>query len=80
MKYVITRSNRYFDEDPKCPNAQKEIVPMDGVLVEAYTININTMEELHQLIEKVGHPIVVFFKSNWGFDIPELEIYDGYRE
>lgn len=80
MKYVVTRSSYYFDVNPVCPGAQKEIVPMDGVLTEAYTVEINTTEELNQLVEKVGHPIIVFSKSNWGFELPELEIYDGYRE
>jgi hypothetical protein len=80
MKYIVTRSNGYPNDNPKCPGAQKEIIPLKGELTEAYTVEISSLEELHQLISKVGHPIIVFTKSNWGFDNPELEIYDTCRE
>ena len=80
MKYVVTRSNCYPGENPECPGAQKELIPKDGNLSEAYTIEVNSLEELHQLGNKVKHPIIVFTNPCWGFDIPELEIYDGYRE
>jgi hypothetical protein len=80
MKYVVTRTSDFWGENPQCPNAQKEIVQKDGELVEAYTIELNTLEELCNLSKEVGNPIIVFTKSGWGFDIPELEIYDDYRE
>lgn len=79
MKFAVTRSNGLFD-DPKCPGAEKEIIEKYGTLEEAYTIEINTMEEFLQLVKKVKHPIIVFDASDWGYNIPELEIYDGYRE
>ena len=80
MKYVVTRTCGWWDENPQCPNVQKEMVQMDGKLVEAYTIELNTIEELYNLSKEVDNPIIVFTESDWRFDIPELEIYDGYRE
>lgn len=80
MKYVVTRTSDWWDENPQCPNAQKEMVQKDGKLVEAYTIALNTLEELNNLSKEVNSPIIVFANSGWGFDIPELEIYDGHRE
>ena len=80
MKYVVTRTCTWWSENPQCPNAKKEMVQKDGKLVEAYTIELNTLEELDNLSKEVDNPIIVFAESEWGFDIPELEIYDGYRE
>jgi len=80
MKYLVTRTSCWWDKNPQCPNAQKEMVQMNGKLVEAYTIELNTIEELYNLSKEVDNPIIVFTESGWGFDIPELEIYDGYRE
>ena len=80
MKYVVTRSNCYPWENPECPGAQKELIPKDGNLSEAYTLEVNSLEELNNLSKEVDNPIIVFAESEWGFDIPELEIYDEYRE
>ena len=80
MKYVVTRTNCGYDENPECPGAQKEMIPSTWGLKEAYTIEISSLEELHQLSKKVECPIIVFIESNLGCDLPELEIYDGYRE
>ena len=80
MKYVVTRSNYSPRENPKCPGTQKEMVSKNGNLVEAYTIELNSLEELSALSEKVESPIMVYSESWYGFDIPELEIYNGYRE
>lgn len=79
MKYVVTRSNCYPGENPKCPGVQKELIEKEGELIESYTIDINTTEELLKLIKDVGHPIIVF-EHGYGKTLPELEIYDEYRE
>lgn len=78
MKYIVTRTSQY--DNPYCPNAQKEIVSRNGILEEAYTVEINSLEELHKLIDSVEYPIVLFTKVGWGYDLPKLEIYDDYRE
>lgn len=80
MKYVVTRTSKFYNEDPKCSGVEKEMVIRKKELVEAYTIKLDSLEDLHQLEKEVKHPIIVFTKSDWGFELPELEIYDSYRE
>ena len=80
MKFIVTRSNVFPGDNPKCPGIEKELVERDGDLEEGYTIEINTIEELLQFSKKIEYPIIVFDPSAWGYAIPELEIYDGYRE
>ena len=80
MKYVVTRSSCWGDEDPQCPGSAVEMVSRDKKLEAAYTVEIGSLEELHQLSKKVGNSIIVKPNAGWDFDIPELEIYDAYRE
>lgn len=80
MKYVITRTSSGLLEYPDCPNAQKELISHYGELVEAYTLEIDSLEDLHALSVIVGSPVIVFPKPYYGFDLPALEIYDYYRE
>lgn len=41
-------------------------------------IEINTIEELWNFRLKQGNPIII--NTTWPDELPELEIYDGYRE
>lgn len=70
MKFVITRTSCYNDEQP-CEDA-KWNGEIDEWGSKIWTIEINSVEELLALKGKVGCPIIV--GSN------NLEIYDGYRE
>jgi hypothetical protein len=100
MKYVITRTSNYSEEeDPKVEGAVKETLPYHyneldrtifgkrqymparDVMRECWTIELNSLEELHDLISKYGE-IVVFGldKEGRGFKLPTIEIYDNYRE
>jgi hypothetical protein len=79
MKFTVTRSSIWCEDDPKCPGVQKELIEKEGELIEAYTIDINTLDELLKLIKDVGHSIIVF-EHGYVSPLPELEIYDGYRE
>lgn len=47
------------------------------------TIKIASMEELHEFIQVVGHPVVIDSKTEIVekfIDLPCIEIYYGYRE
>jgi hypothetical protein len=91
MKYLVTRTSTYggYSEDPKVKGVQKEILPYTRIsseeisvdLVEAYTIEINSLEALHRFIEYYG-PIIVSnpVKGGHGFQLPEIEVYDACRE
>lgn len=89
MKYIITRTSNWGDENPKANGVQKEILPYvyDSKnkieeLKEAYTTNIDSLEELHRFIKDCGYPVIVSNsgKQGYGFQLPTIEIYDDYRE
>lgn len=80
MKYIVTRTLEDWEDNPRCEGTVKETVVMYGREEKVYTIELNTLEDLHNLMKKVGHPIIVFEKSEYNLDLPMLEIYDGYRE
>jgi hypothetical protein len=89
MKYVVTRTSEWVEDNPKVKGVQKEILPYiygskDKIeeLREAYTIEIDSLEVLHQFIKDCGCHIVVSnpSKQGYGFQLPEIEVYDTYRE
>ena len=93
MKYVVTRTSVFGGEDPKVNGVQKELLPYTpnpwygerigpDELVEAYTIELDSLEALHQFIKDCGHHIIVsnLHKDGLGFQLPTIEVYDDYRE
>lgn len=92
MKYIVTRTSTIWDEDPKIKGVQKEFLPYVynswGTVVgreelrEAYTMELDSLESLHQLIEDCKCPIVISNPDDdgSGFSLPKIEIYDDYRE
>ena len=89
MKYVVTRTSEWGGDNPRVKGVQKEILPYiygykDKIeeLREAYTIEIDSLEELHQFIKDCGCDIIISNPSDdgFGFQLPEIEIYDDYRE
>lgn len=78
MEFLITRtSSSGFNPQKPCKGAKKKELGslLSRRLVERWAIEINTLEELLQLIDKEGTSII--FKSS---KYREIEIYDGYRE
>ena len=84
MKYIIHRTNDWSrineNPDPKCPGAIKEKLPKYHWEEEVYTIEINSLEELMKLREDLNEPLIIFDGNDYGFSLPVLEIYDGWRE
>lgn len=70
MRYRIYRTSD-LDYKP-CRNAYKEDPKIAGI-TNAWTIEINTLQELHELINEVKCPIIIH-------DFDEIEIYDYHRE
>lgn len=70
MKYKIERTSGYgYGETQPCKNAYKgEKTEWEQI----WYIDINTLEELHELIEEVKHPVII--------SKGHIEIYDAYRE
>ena len=86
MKYIITRTSGYPDDivdwgkGSICSKIHREMVTRDGNLEEANVVSLESLEELHQLSDEVGYSIILHVNSIYGYELPELEIYDDYRE
>lgn len=81
MKYIVTRTSIWGDKKP-CEEAFEEEVVCtyfeNGKKV-VWMIEINTLEELHEFIDKYGGSVVI---EDWYFNnaYKKIEIYDDYRE
>ena len=69
MKYVIYRTSDWFGTEKPCQKAYKEIE--DKETDSDWHIDIDTLEQLQELIEEVG--TIVLSKNI-------IEIYDAHRE
>lgn len=70
MRYRIYRTSD-LDNKP-CKNAYKEDPKIVGI-ANSWAIEINTLQELHELINEVKCAVIMH-------DYDEIEIYDDYRE
>lgn len=70
MKYIVTRTSFYGDDELKpCEDAVLEKLSNGSV---RWYININSLEEMEEFISEVGQIIISYGN--------EIEIYDNYRE
>lgn len=69
MRYTIYRTSDIFKEYRPCEKAELQSIDERGY--SRYTIEINTLEDLQELIKDVGSIII---------DENTIEIYDDYRE
>ena len=70
-KYRIERTSDFCgSEERLCENAYAEGCDEWGTPI--WYIEINTLEELQELIEEVKHPVII--------SKGHIEIYDEYRE
>ena len=70
MKYIVTRTSFYGDDELKpCEDAVLEKLSNGSV---RWYININSLEEMEEFISEVGQ-IIIYYGN-------EVEIYDSYRE
>lgn len=69
MIYDIHRTSDWFRENKPCEKA--ELKSLDEFGCSEYIIEINTLEDLQELIKEVGD--IIIGEST-------IEIYDDYRE
>lgn len=69
MIYKIYRTSDYYRKNKPCEKAQ--LTRFDELCYSEYTIEINSLEELQELIKEVGDIII---------DESTIEIYDDFRE
>lgn len=72
MKYRITRTSAgIHSTEPPCKHAYEEGgVDEYGEII--WFVNIENLEDLHNLINEVGHAVIL--------DDTSIEIYDDFRE
>lgn len=77
MKFSVERTSDFFHEKCPCENANKST---DSILddVPLWTIEINSLTELIDFIDKYGQ--VILAHNPRGDIFPNIEIYDSYRE
>ena len=80
MKYRVTRASDWSDKKP-CDEAFSEKRLVENVRGEKFErvhhyVNIETLEELMEFIEKYEEVVM----GDDPFGEPRIEIYDDYRE
>lgn len=81
MKFRITRTSSWWDDNPKCKEAfQEEVIIYKGTEHERkemeWFVNIETLQELIEFINKYeGKAVIIIDRLE-----PTLEIYDDWRE
>ena len=81
MKFYISSTTGYYDEEPPCEGAVLLNPERKKYDTPQYGIEINSLEDLIALKSKVGHPLII--GDTWydqKYSPYELEIYNGYRE
>lgn len=89
MKFIISRTSDYRDHSSPCAEAKEDQVARietrdlychDREMVNVWTIEIDSIEELIALSRKYGKIIITDHYLNVNDGYPTLEIYDSYRE
>lgn len=80
MKFGIHRTSGGYQENPPCEGAKLEAIGnKDHYERNTWSVEIDSLDELMKLVKKedsvIIHPPGVYQK-----EIPEIEIYDDYRE
>jgi len=84
MRFQITRTSAgYYRKEKPCDGAfvyKRERDTLDDEDRLSWAIEVNSLEELLQIIEKNGEPIIISGACNYQDGLPQIEIYDDYRE
>lgn len=72
----------HYNEIKACPPWRNKDVPAEDVMEDCWTVEVNTLEGLLELAKSNKSPVIIAppDSSGRGFQIPSIEIYDGYRE
>ncbi|MEN6296989.1 MAG: hypothetical protein ABFC92_03460 [Rectinema sp.] len=76
MKFLVKRTS-FWDNKKPCDEAKEEDVKLWGESTEAWVIEISSLEELLDFVNKYGDLIISTGATEPTF---KIEIYDDYRE
>lgn len=77
MKFEITRTSTWFEEDIRCEEARQEDYVKNNHLCKRWVVEINTLEEIIEFIKKYGR---IVLDADERYELPKIEIYDDWRE
>ncbi len=82
MKFHIKRTSDFFERKQPCEGAALLKVSEFDDEERFWVIEINTLEELINLRDKVGNDLILRWtdEKELGGEMREIEIYDDYRE
>lgn len=77
MKFRIRRTSSYCANEQPCEGA--ELVKEDDEK-KIWHIEINSLEELLALSDREREQLIVWNGGEFSGEMPQIEIYDDYRE
>ena len=83
MKFNVYCASNSWSESKPCKEAKlgKSYKTKFGDMVYVYEVELNSLEDLIELLKSVGHPLIIqdtiYLRSDNEFDI---QIYDDYIE
>ena len=81
MKFLISKTsdeNMEDMEEAKQEEYIQEVIKGEPEVVKGWFIEINTLQELLNLQTRFKHELII--TTGFGTDMPEIEIYDTWRE
>lgn len=79
MKFGIHRTSGYYQENPPCEGAKLEATRKTDYDRNKWSVEIDSLDELMKLVKKEG-AIIIHPPGAYQKEIPEIEIYDDFRE
>lgn len=76
MKFIVSRTSMYSENRP-CDEAIREYNSKEGE--EVWVVKIKDLKHLCEFTRKCGNNIVLTMYDDEAY-LPEIEIYDDYRE
>lgn len=84
MRFKITRTSAgYYHEKKPCEGAfvyKRERESLDDQDKLSWALEVNSLDELLQFIEKVSDSVIISRACDYQDGLPQIEIYDAYRE
>ena len=82
IKFRVRRTSDWYGEEKPCEKAEIDAIEEenDDWKKVKYYVEIQTINDLFNIIEETGHGIIISRACQNSDNLPEIEIYDEYRE
>ena len=80
MKFIVSRTSDWTGKEQPCKGAKPCVIKdKKDHEIKAWEIEVNSLEELLELMEEVDEELILTDKM-YNETLREIEIYDTYRE